>query len=83
MIILNINVQKIDKDRLVKGEKGVYLNAVLIETPNSKYSEYMIVESIFEEEREAGKKGTILGNAKILTKGGGDMSEEDKDDLPF
>jgi hypothetical protein len=28
----------------------------------------MIVEDVTKEEREAGKKGTILGNAKIMGK---------------
>jgi hypothetical protein len=83
MIKLQIDVKKIDKDKLFKGEKGVYLNAVLIETPNSEHSDYMIVEETTKEEREAGNKGTILGNAKILVKQNQELSEEDKSDLPF
>jgi len=66
MITLKIDVLKIDKDRLYKGEKGTYLSCVLIPTPNSEYGDYMIVESVTKEERESGTKGTILGNAKIL-----------------
>ncbi len=61
-----IDVTKITKSRLFKGAKGTYLDIVLIETPNSQYGDYMIVESVTKEEREAGKKGPILGNAKIL-----------------
>ena len=68
MISLKIDVQKIDKSRLYKGVKGTYLNAVMIETPNSEYGDYMIVEDISYEERQQGKKGTILGNAKIVIK---------------
>ena len=68
MITLSINVSKIDKTRLFAGKQGKYLDAVLIDTPNSEYGDYMIVESITKAEREAGKKGTILGNAKIVTK---------------
>jgi hypothetical protein len=63
---LKINVNDIDKKRLYKGEKGTYLNCVLIETPNSQYSDYMIVESISKEEREAGNKGTIIGEGKKI-----------------
>ena len=68
MINLKIDVSKIDKSRLFQGKKGTYLDAVLIETPNSQYAEYMIVESITKEEREAGKKGTIIGDGKTLNK---------------
>jgi hypothetical protein len=68
MISLSINVSKIDKARLFQGKQGQYLDAILIETPNSEYGDYMIVESISKEERDAGNKGTIIGNAKILTK---------------
>jgi len=86
MITLNINVSLINKDRLYEGKKGKYLDAVLIETPNSDFGDYMIVESISKEEREAGGRGTILGNAKILVKS--TRHEEPKNDnepsdLPF
>ena len=83
MISLNLNVSKIDKNKLVKGEKGVYLNAVLIETPNSEFSDYMIVQDTTKEERDAGVKGTILGNAKIVQKKAEPVSEQEKDDMPF
>lgn len=66
MITIKINVQAINKSKLYKGEKGTYLNAVLIETPQSQYGDYMIVEETSKEERESGQKGAILGNAKIM-----------------
>jgi hypothetical protein len=66
MITLKIDVTKIDKSRLYKGAKGTYLNCTMIDTPTSEYGDYMIVEETTKEEREAGKKGTILGNAKII-----------------
>lgn len=68
MITGKIDVTKIDKDRLFKGEKGTYLDIVLIETPKSEYGDYMIVQSVTKEEREAGQRGEILGNAKIYQK---------------
>lgn len=80
MISIMINVDKINKDKLYKGNKGTYLNAVLISTPNSEYGDYMVVESISKEERESGGKGTILGNGKKF----GSPTEENKTgDLPF
>ena len=71
MIKAKINVSKIDKTKLYQGEKGKYLDIVLLETINGQYGDYMIVQEISKEEREAGKKGAILGNGKIFTKGGG------------
>lgn len=66
MITIKLDVTKIDNARLYKGAKGTYLSAVLIPTPDSQYGDYMIVEDVSKEEREAGKKGTILGNGKEL-----------------
>ena len=57
---------KIDKARLFKGQKGTYLDAIAIETPNSEYGDFMIVQEVTKEERQAGVKGAILGNAKHL-----------------
>ena len=68
MIEIKINVSLIDKARLYPGKKGKYLTAVLIPTPDGQYGDFMIVEGISKEEREAGKKGTILGNGKNLVK---------------
>jgi len=67
IIRLKIDVTKIDKERLFQGQKGTYLDAALIPTPDSKYGEdYMITQDVSREEREAGVKGAILGNAKIV-----------------
>ena len=69
MISISIDVTKINKDKLFKGEKGTYLNAVLIETPNNTYgNDYMIVQSVSKEERAQGVKGEILGNGKTFVK---------------
>lgn len=90
MITGKINVLAIDKARLFQGEKGKYLDIVLIETPNSQYGDdYMIVQSVTKEEREKGVKGPILGNAKIV---GGKQAPkpaapstppDDPDQVPF
>ena len=78
----SIDVLKINKEKLYKGKKGTYLNVVLIPTPNSDYGDWMIVEETSEDERKAGEKGTILGNAKVLVKKE-EGSQEKKDNLPF
>lgn len=59
-----IDVKKLDKSKLFVGKEGTYANITLIETPNGKYGNWMIVEDQTKEEREAKKKSTILGNGK-------------------
>ncbi len=92
MIKFKLNCSKIDKTKLFKGEKGTYLDAVMIETPNSEYGDYMIVQEVSKEERAAGVKGAILGNAKIFEKRSGPgkpktasapKPEPPDDDVPF
>ena len=72
MIKISIAVNKVDKSKFfVKKNGDKMLDLVLIETPNSKYeNDYMVVQDSTKEEREAGKKGAILGNGKLFeTKG--------------
>lgn len=69
MIVGKIRTGKIDKTKLYTNPKdgAVWLDIVLIETPNSQHGDdYMIVQGLSKEERAAGKKGAILGNARIL-----------------
>lgn len=67
IITARIDVTQIEKARLYQGKKGKYLDFVLIPSPNSRYEDtHMIVQSVSAEERKAGIKGPILGNAKEL-----------------
>ena len=72
---LKVDVTKIDKALLFKGQKGVYLDATLWLSPEqeSQYGDHgMITQDVSKEAREAGEKGPILGNAKVFfTEGGG------------
>jgi hypothetical protein len=67
-INLNIDVSKIDKSLLYKGQKGIYLDAtVFVNTEQDQYENNgMIVQQVSKEEKEAGKQGAILGNCKIF-----------------
>ena len=67
-ISLKIDVKKIDKERLYKGEKGTYLDAtVFVDTNEDKYGNNgMITQSLTKDQRLAGEKGAILGNCKIF-----------------
>jgi len=65
----SLNLNDIDKSKLVKGKKGTYLNITCwLDTDNpSKYGDHgMVTQSVSKEEREAGQKGPILGNAKVF-----------------
>ena len=82
MIEIKINVSLIDKARLYTGKQGKYLTAVLIPTPDGKYGDWMVIEGISKEEREAGKKGTILGNGKNLAKKPAEPPQSDFQKIP-
>lgn len=80
-----MDVSKIDKDRLFKGDKGVYLDAAIIwnETTDQYGNHGMIVQDVSKEDREAGIKGAILGNVKNIATATKESEPIEKDDLPF
>ena len=95
-ILIKLNVSKVDKTHLFQGKNGKYLDVVLM--PNrdgtDQYgNDFMAVQGVSKEARDAGVKGAILGNArwlgtKIASKPAvkpqptpEDSSEDDK--LPF
>jgi len=82
-ISCKIDVTKIDKTKLFKGKKGTYLDAILIEKKSEYGDDYMIVQGVSKEEREAGIKGAILGNAKIHGKQEAKQQSPDNDEVPF
>ena len=65
---LKIDVSKIDKSKLFKGQKGTYLDAqVFVDTNNDQYGNNgMITQAVSKEDRDQGVKGAILGNCKIF-----------------
>jgi hypothetical protein len=79
MISVSINVSKINKEYLIEGKQGKYLNLVLWPTENDQYgNDYKVVQGLSKEQRAAGLKGNILGNGKNIgrpkpTSGGEDV----------
>lgn len=66
-IRVKIDVSKILKEHLFKGEKGTYLDITLLENrngPDQYGNHYMVVQDLGKEARERGEKGPILGNGK-------------------
>lgn len=82
-----INVSKIDKNRLYVGEKGVYLSGVIVihDEPDQYNQNGFMTQDITEDERKTGMKSPILGNLKYLPKK--EVNEQEKkqaiEDLPF
>lgn len=92
LIAIKIDVSKIDKERLFQGKKGSYLDAtVFLNDEEGQYGDNgMITQSVSKEEREAGVKGNILGNVKILGEFGDNKPASapapaavESDDIPF
>ena len=90
LIAIKIDVTKIDKERLYQGKKGSYLDAtVFLNDEEGQYGDNgMITQSVSKEEREAGVKGAILGNVKILGEFGDNnsapaASKVEEDNIPF
>lgn len=76
---VKIDVTKIDKSRLFKGEKGTYLDlTTFIDTSNpGEYGDHgFITQSPTKEEREAKTKMPILGNVKVFYQGDSDGKPE-------
>lgn len=71
---IKIDVSKIDKSRLFKGEKGTYLDlTTFIDMENpSEYGDHgFISQSVSKEEREQKVQTPILGNVKVFFTGDG------------
>lgn len=67
MIKIKIDLMKIDKSLIFNAESGAkYCDIIAIETPNSPHNDYMLVQDLSKERREAGEKGPIIGNASRL-----------------
>ncbi len=82
ILLGKINVLKIEKERLFEGQKGTYLNIVLIPTPDNEYNDYMIVQQTEKDE-----DSIILGNASEVkpkqAKDSPEPPEDINDTLPF
>lgn len=70
-VSLKIDVSRIDKNKLFKGAKGVYLDAQVfidIDELDQYGNSGMITQAVTKEEKAQGVKGNILGNAKVFWK---------------
>ena len=70
-ITLSIDCKLIDKAKLKPftrkdGTDALFLSLTLVETPNSQYGQWMVVQDSTKEERDAKIKSPILGNGKTI-----------------
>jgi len=66
---ISIDVTQIDKKKLVKGNKGVYLDLktfIDVEKPNEHGNVGFVTQSISKEENDKGVRAPILGNVKCI-----------------
>ncbi len=70
-VSFKLDVTKIDKARLFKGQKGTYLDATVfidIDDLDQYGNSGMITQDVTKEEKQQGVKGNILGNVKVFWK---------------
>jgi hypothetical protein len=68
-VSLKIDVTKIEKARLYKGEKGTYLDCIAfidIDQKDQYGNNGFIAQSVTKEEKVAGMQGPILGNSRVF-----------------
>jgi len=69
IIRVKLDVTKIDKSAIHHGEKGKYIDITLLGNKDGEDrfgNHYMVVQDLGKDRREAGEKGPILGNGKIV-----------------
>ena len=68
-VSLKIDVTKIDKARLFKGQKGTYLDAtafIELDQLDQYGNSGMITQDVSKQEKDSGVQGAILGNSKVF-----------------
>lgn len=69
MIVLKIDVTKIDKNHLFVGKSGKYLDCILNENrdgPDQYGNAGFIAQSVSKEAKASGVRGPIIGNYKEI-----------------
>ena len=78
---ISIDVTKIDKARIVEGKKGKYIDVTAfidLDEQDEYGNNGMVTQNVTKEEREAGVRGPILGNAKVFYRDEGQPQPKQK-----
>lgn len=78
MIVLKIDVTKIDKNHLFQGKSGKYMDAALVDKPNDFGDDGFVSQSVSKEDRAKGVKGPIIGNWRHVGGGAKQKPSESK-----
>lgn len=84
-VSLKIDVTKIDKARLFKGQKGTYLDATAfidLDQLDQYGNSGMITQDVSKEEKDQGVKGAILGNSKVFWSDAGQAPQQQPQGQP-
>lgn len=78
-VSLKIDVSKIDKNRLFRGQKGTYLDATIfidLDQLDQYGNSGMITQDVSKEEKAANVQGAILGNGKVFWSDSGNAPQQ-------
>jgi len=78
-VSLKLDVTKMDKARFFKGQKGTYCDATVfidLDELDQYGNSGMITQDVTKEEKQAGTKGPILGNAKVFWRDQGQAPQQ-------
>lgn len=83
ILLYNINLSKIDKNQLYKTDKGIYLSgAIVIRDEVDQYGNAAFITQDIKDKKE-NERNPIVGNAKLIKNDPQQVTEADKNDLPF
>tara|TARA_R100000951_G_scaffold26581_1_gene22499 strand:- start:3104 stop:3415 length:312 start_codon:yes stop_codon:yes gene_type:complete len=71
IINLSLNLEKLDKSKIIKGKKGSYVNLTVFANDETKFdNNASVAQTQTQEEREASKSSGVyppyLGNGKVV-----------------
>ena len=84
-VSFKLDVTKIDKARLFKGQKGTYLDFTAfidLDEVDQYGNSCFIAQDVTKEEKDQGVKGVILGNGKIFWREGGQQQQPQQQQAP-
>ncbi len=83
IVNFSINVEDIDKSKLIKGKKGSYLNLTMSVNDETKFGNNASISiSQSKEEREAKETKTYLGNGKVVWISDAGVTVAEREDAP-
>lgn len=85
VLLFQINLNKIDKSKLYKTDKGIYLSgAVIIKDENDQYGNCgFITQNVKDKDDKSEAKNPIIGNVKLSVKGPQPVTDNDIENLGF